>query len=72
MIAASPYADAALPTPALASPQPTSPASVSIFTITESNDAARPKSLVCRRSGGIGTCTYVPRTFVIFIATPYQ
>src|SRR5437867_620681 len=67
-IAASPYADAALPTPALASPHPTSPASVSTFTITESNDAMRPKSLVCCRSRGIGTWTHVAATFVIFIA----
>ena len=67
-IAASPYADAALPTPALASPHPTSPALVSTFTITESNDAMRPKSLVCCRSRGIGTWTHVAATFVIFIA----
>src|SRR5262249_61564116 len=67
MIAARPYADDALPTPAFASPEPTILASVSTFTTTESNDAIRPKSLVCCRSGGIGTCTHVPTTLVIFI-----
>src|SRR5437762_3117556 len=67
MMAARPCADAALPTPAFASPQPTSPPSVSTFTMTESNDAMRPKSLVCCRSYGIGTWTQVARTLVIFI-----
>src|SRR5947208_3593988 len=67
MMAARPCADAVLPTPAFASPQPTSPPSVSTFTMTESNDAMRPKSLVCCRSYGIGTWTQVARTLVIFI-----
>ena len=58
-IAASPCADDELPTPAFASPQPTSPLSATIFTTTESNDATRPKSLTCCRSYGIGTCTHV-------------
>ena len=40
---------------ALASPHPTSPASVSILTITESNEATRPKSLTSWRSYGMGT-----------------
>src|SRR5262245_60222390 len=66
MMAARPCDEAALPTPALASPQPTSPPSVAIFTITESNDATRPKSLVCWRSAGMGTWTQVAWTAVIF------
>jgi hypothetical protein len=66
-MAASPYADEALPTPAFASPQPTSPRSVSIFTMTESNDAMRPKSLTCWRSYGMGTWTHMAWTLVIFM-----
>jgi hypothetical protein len=62
-----PYAEAALPTPAFASPHPTSPPSVSTFTRTESNDAMRPKSLVCCRAEGIGMWTQVAFTLVIFI-----
>jgi hypothetical protein len=38
--------------------------------MTESNDAMRPKSLVCCRSYGIGTWTQVARTLVIFIGAP--
>src|SRR5438105_3166512 len=66
MMAARPYPDAALPTPAFASPQPTRPSSVSTFTRTESNEAMRPKSLTCCRSYGIGTWTQVAWTLVIF------
>src|SRR6267378_1210674 len=69
MIAARPCADDALPTPAFASPQPTSPRSVATFTMTESKDATRPKSLTCCRSYGIGTWTHVAGTLVIFMIT---
>src|SRR5688500_329432 len=68
MVAARPEPEAALPTPAFASPQPTRPASVSIFTITEAKDAILPESVVVGRSGGMGTCTHVARTLVIFMA----
>src|SRR5215469_263730 len=56
------------PTCALASPQPTSPHSVSMRTIVPSNDSVLPKSLVCWRSGGIGICTQCAATDLIFIA----
>ena len=47
---ARPAQAAALPTPALHSPQPVRPASVSMRTMTESKEVTRPKSLVCCRS----------------------
>ncbi len=45
----------ALPTAALASPQPTRPSSVSMRTRAMSKLAMRPKSETCWRSVGIGT-----------------
>ena len=66
-MAARPPQEAVLATPALASPQPVMPASVSIRTMTESKLGWRPKSERCCRSGGIGTWTQVAWTLVIFM-----
>jgi hypothetical protein len=64
-IAASPCPGAELPTPALASPWPIIPHSVSTRTSTVSKVSTRPKSETCCRSGGIGTCSQVAWTLAM-------
>ena len=56
-----------LPTEAFASPQPTSPHSVSTRTMVASKWSATPRSLLCCCSLGIGTCAQRAVILLIFI-----